>query len=1064
MLSSNIKDKIRTTYASTNKGEVELEARFGLFKQKNFIPGVSRQVFNRVKSYFDSKAKNQIITRTTDYIMGNVRKTIVNPEGDDSASIIWITKKRIWNIPNQDYGIRYSMSNEIMVDPIPDSIFSPTIIREKSRTSYLVFGNAVRVDLTLVTSSEKNRDNVTYEIEVELLDPGQLVNFEKTIEITLRLVLDTIVLYTENLRYQVVNEINSILGSTVRGRLDHKPLVQARNLKLKDMVYGGLIGNQKTGYSVTHKADGQRKMLVFLKSGVWLVAAPNSLTRISEDSRSTSNLTGTILDGELIPKEKRLEGAPKAEYWYLAFDALAWNRDRSIQNKPHGQRMQYAQTVSDKIKGELLTVNTKSFKNISTPQEFFKINREMFREQLLLAYKQDGFMFTPQNTEYNPHSDYHKLYERSLTRYPDICKWKPQDELTIDFLIKWKADPNSSIKRSLDLYANQKGEPILFKPSINKVDFLSPITLDLPNDTIVEYAYDYQRELLYPTRVRHDKSKPNKLEIAEDVWSDIQTPIDKETMIGNTFLLLRRYHNRIKRDLFIKSLEVGQKQKPKQKMYLLDIGSGRGGDINKWKGFDKIVAVEPNSEHIVELERRLEDSGIKNRVFILQAGGEETFKIKKAVDEWCGGRVDVVSSMLSLTFFWQNPKLLDSLSQTILVNIKPRGKFIFLTMDGNLVEQTFEPAFNTGLVLNKIKFGEIATLNYFGDKIPKELHIDIKDSIVSEQTEWLVRLDDLLVRMAKYGFSFTMMKKADQEKFLTEDEIIMTQMYTYGILEQTQEIALPDIDVSGVKIPLKSPVETLPPLKSPVETLPPIKSPVETLPSIKSELPKLKPIKKSKSPSIKKEKEKKMLGMDQVEKVKISWYDENLVRIGSIGDGSCFFHAVLNAYLKEYQTDPDLKFRRDFVRNLRRDVSLTLALPDPNQPSKTRYQTAANGQFVNLHQEQLAGLEFKDVFEQEVDFSLEGLTKLFDSDNYLGDEIYSYVADLLNIDIYVMRITDQDLFIHLNTHLPGRERKSLVISGNGYHFETIGIERNNLYQTFFLPNDPFIQKIRSFSS
>ena len=144
----------------------------------------------------------------------------------------------------------------------------------------------------------------------------------------------------------------------------------------------------------------------------------------------------------------------------------------------------------------------------------------------------------------------------------------------------------------MELYSNVKGKPVLFE-QVKDIDIYSPITLNLPNNTIVEYAYDYERKMLVPSRVRHDKIKPNSYDIASDIWSDILLPIDNETMKGNTLLLMKRYHNRIKRELF-----VGNGK------YLLDIGSGRGGDINKWKGFDKIVAVEPNPEHIKELRRR----------------------------------------------------------------------------------------------------------------------------------------------------------------------------------------------------------------------------------------------------------------------------------------------------------------------------------------------------------------------------------------------------------------------------------------------------------------------------
>ncbi|GAG74094.1 unnamed protein product, partial [marine sediment metagenome] len=361
-----------------------------------------------------------------------------------------------------------------------------------------------------------------------------------------------------------------------------------------------------------------------------------------------------------------------------AFDTLAWDYDKSVQNKGHFDRLQYAQTISDNMKTDLIYVNTKSFTTFETPSDFFRIMRDMFNQQLVLPYKQDGFMFTPQNTVYNPHSDKMPLYKRKLSDYPDICKWKPKDELTIDLQIKWK------VGNILELYSNEKGNPVLFT-KFDKIDSGNIMTLNLPSNTIVEYRYDYEKNMLVPTRIRFDKEKPNRRDVAEDVANDILNPIEEETMKGNNFTLLRKYHNLVKKNLF--NSVKGRT--------LLDIGSGYGGDLGKWKGYEKIVAVEPDPEHIDELRKRLKTYNMEDKVKIVLAGGQETEKITVAVKEWIGDRVDTVSSMLSLTFFWQNPGLIDSLVQTIVRNIKPEGKYIFLTMDGDLVEQTFDPAFDT---------------------------------------------------------------------------------------------------------------------------------------------------------------------------------------------------------------------------------------------------------------------------------------------------------------------------------------------------------------------------------
>ena len=1013
MISNSLKNKIRENFSKDDRG-LELEAKFGHFTRNGFESSLDRSTYNRITQYFSKMAK-ATISKTTDQVMGRVRKTI-----GEEGEISWMTKERLWNEDLYDYNIRYSMSREIKSNPIT-SHFAPDLIREKFRSSYLVFNNTVRIDITTVDTFAKNEKRTTYEVEIELIDKKSLDNFEKAINVTLRLVLDTLILYTEKERFAISTEINGILGSAKKGYIDHYPLVQARNLKMRDMVFGGIIGGSISQYSVTHKTDGLRKLLYFARNGVWF-ASPSSLTRIS--NVEIASLTGTILDGESVPLENRFNDAPKSRFWFLIFDTLSWLNDKSIQTKPHQQRMEYAQTVANTWKSDVLTLNTKSFFAFNTPSEFFEVMREMFRQQVLLPYKEDGFMFTPSNSEYNSHTaDKVPLYKRVLTDYPDICKWKPINELTIDLLLR-KGKP----------YSIEKNELIPFtKFEIAETE----LTENIPEDSVVEFGYDPEQHLLIPRRIRFDKEKPNRRDVAEDVAEDIKNPIDEETMKGNTFALLRKYHNSIKKNLFLSV----QDEKT-----LLDIGSGYGGDLGKWKNFTRILAVEPDPEHVEELKRRLVTYGMTERVRIVLAGGEETSLISKNVNEWLGGPADVISSMLSLTFFWQSSDLVNKLVETISQNLKLGGKYLFLTMDGDLVEQTFEPAFGTGQVLKELKLGP-ASLKYNSNVFPKELLIDIQGTIVENQKEWLVRLDDLNLRLASKGIVLQTVRKADEEKFLNESETLMTKMYTYGSFLRMKEFENELVN-KDVEKGVEKEVSNLPPLSS----LPPISS------------IKIPEIVTAEELAEQEEEELGMLPMDKIEYVNVSWWDEPVVRLGAIGDGSCSIHSILNAYLKVYQTNPDLKFRKDFAKRLRKDIANSLTQPDPRVPEKIRYETAAKGSFPELYEQQLLGVNFEDIFKQKVDFSIEGLQSLFNSSNFLGDEMYSFVAELLGIDLYVMRITNLDLYPHLNTHEPGADKRSVVISGDGKHFETIGIIRDNLCQTFFEPNDPFILKIREFSS
>lgn len=772
----HLRSEIATQYARNAGTNVELEARFGEFRGQEFQPGISLSSFQRINDFFAAHA-TPVRRLIRDDIRGDIRRsTVTSTNPDEPETVTWIRKVRVWNHDVYDYNLRLSMSREEPIEPVED--FTPTDTRIKDRRTYTVFDGTVQIDLTIVTNH-----NNRYEVEVELLNPQFFAHFERGVLVTLKRILNTVELYTTREANTMVHYVNSLLGGQRPHAIDNSVLVQARDLKIRDMVMGGLIGNPATMYTVTHKADGERRLLVFHESGIWLVMAPRQLNRVSRTS--IPQLHGTILDGEDIPLNKRLlnRGAPESTHWYLVFDCLARQGNNNIQTQPHSFRMQHGQGVANIINAitypagrlPLLQVTTKTFRQFTTPEEFYSIMDQMFAEQSQLSYEQDGFMFTPGLTPYNPHSDRHPLHQRTLTRMPDICKWKPKTQLTIDFLLRW--GPMTPAGRTLTLLSGSMpgaaSDLVAFTGSnINPFDVATMVdtnhvlTQDVNSGTIVEYAWDFTREVLYPVRIRHEKARPNRLDIAQDVWDDIHHPIEERTLKGDDFTLVFAYHNRIKRGLYDFATQ------DRKARTLLDIGAGRGGDVAKWKHFQRIVAVEPNEEHVVELRRRIEVFGMTDRVRIVVAGGQDQTPITAAVREFLGGPADVVSMMLSLSFFWQSPELLDALVTTIQQNLKPDGKFIFLTIDGDAVQQLFDPMFR-GPQVTELNL-TTAMLRYD----PPRLHVDLPGTIVGQQTEWLVRLQDLLRR----NFNVLELHRADGEPFLSPQEIIYTKMYTFGAM------------------------------------------------------------------------------------------------------------------------------------------------------------------------------------------------------------------------------------------------------------------------------------------
>lgn len=1143
MFTTNLLSRIQTSL-SDQQDNVEIEVRFGSISNEGRVrTGITWEQFGRVQEFYQSHNVPYIRTVIVDEIMDGVRRSTV-----DNQESVFIQKTRLWVDYNTDYAFTTTASTEVTIDQ-PEN-WSPTIVRDKERYSYTLFGGNLRLDLTKVITVG-TKTTTSYECELEILEQQGVNQLSTATYVLIQQLQGTEEPLTERERSGFIRYLNDILGGTPSSsRIDYNLLVQARNLRMNDMVYGGLVGNNQTSYSLSHKVDGIRKLLVINNDGVWLVSAPNSINRVVSFSKiqdeayrqALKEVVGTVLDGELVPMASRLSGAPNAKYWYIPFDCLSSVRlgslsdggNTSIQQDLHVNRLNFCQIIADRFKTNLLTVSTKDFKEFTEAAEFFARYREFLSQQPSLPYLQDGMVVTPTQIEYNPHSERIPLSKRILTAYPDICKIKPTEQLTIDFSIE--RQPNGILLLSND----PKARSLVEFNGTSRVpyrDYLDdhPLLREVPDNTVVEFKWSEGKFI--PTRIRFDKLRPNNIEIAIDTWKSIHQPLTTDLLSGDTFAFVRNYHNKIKRDLL--STAARDVDKP----ILLDIGSGRGGDLSKWRDYGAVIAVEPY--HHNELRGRIKKSQIAVPVEILPVGGEDTKYITDNIRKQFRTKVDVVALMLSLSFFWQSPEMLDGLVSTIVENLKPDGKIIFLTIDGDLVEQVFNPDFS-GQPLNGLTLGP-AQMIY----LPEEpnngerarIKIDIRDSIVEDQTEWIVHLDDLRLRLAKHGFNIDWISRADKERFLSEKEIPFTSMYSYGMFSgrknpkpKKEQMSRPAI-VQATKQPIRE-TAPLPEMVSTVisygageqdipfeeelvdldlleldqptvissivvqpqiveqnpSPLPlplPVQEPTPEIPDISvvsstSKIGKIGQQSQQRQPIVQCQvpttsptgtNELASLPIEVDERRDIAYGDDSYqqlanteaVRIATLGDGSCFFHAVLKAYSPTYANNPSYRFRTEMARNLRNDLAEALSMEDIDNPGYTYYQTANNGAWVDLASQDV---DIVDDLDQPIIYTIQGIYDLLTSDRDVGDEIYGYVADMIGIDIYVVRLTIDGILPHIA--IAGEEvRPAVIIGGNGTHYEPIAVIRKgnffpnweldanrNYLQTVFWRDDPFLQSIR----
>lgn len=941
ILDINVKERLRNVLISNDK--IEIEARFTDYQSAR---GIDSRTFDRLITLYDNKGNRKETTLSEDqnYNPESLRLTVIR--GGDP---ILMRKTKVEGFPIfvRDFGIKIGVSTEEVLESTEESLndFRTKVsllkesmsIRIKNRSSYF-FSNGnqdqVRLDLTkvdMIFFDDKSRSrlsNTNYEVELELLHPSGLDFWYGLIPMILSEIQDTEIIYTKDEYNTIMSSTNENLGgvNSKESSINSRYLMDARNLKYKDLVYGGIYGGP-VNYRISVKSDGFRKLLVISKSGIWLLWNTEankvySTGGVSGVTRNEflDNYNGYIFDGELIPIDARKDDTVKQKYWYLIFDVLCRNvelsnkviADQSIRRISHLDRMATGQVVinnlsSDKYSNEtesirrLIMINTKTFWIL---EDFFNTNREAESYRRICKYKDDGFIFVPNNSPYERTMG--ELYERVLTRQSDICKWKKEEDITFDFLVsylmskdgsrkmiiqghnankriylvKFKQDGSSSVALNPVLYSffqdikivkygngkitytfpekfdmskvktnslvnftwndktkvyvgkvlpSGRSDPInviktrmdnlqdfrVYVEWVNMgndskmlqmycIDSANPYeTIDKPIDSdnillkdipaglVVEFRWDGNK--FVPVRKRYNKKYPNNMSTINDNLHLISDPIELETLLGETIRLMRKSHNAIKSQLYSESLGDN----------LLDLGSGFGGDYSKWNNYKKIIAVEPSAGHINEFKRRLSDyfkvTKVKviessaeltnldrDRVIILKTGAENYELISAAVEIFFKGKADVVAMMLSLSFFWLQKDLLPRLIRTVDLNLKVGGKFIYLTIDGEKVRNTFDPVIK-GPIIDEIKlFNGNVVMKYV--KESNTLEVLFKGTIVQAaepgeekgQIESLVILNDLRREFRNIGILEQYWKEANTQGLLNVSERQLTNLYSYG--------------------------------------------------------------------------------------------------------------------------------------------------------------------------------------------------------------------------------------------------------------------------------------------
>ena len=707
----------------------EVEASFGTYKTGNrggltFVPGFkSFTYFNNIKTALEElrvqKGSGIQVQKENTRIetMNNISiRRIVNLD-DDSISFQRKIRRPANILDYPTWGVRISLSEEQIVDLEAMNIelekkeiedFVPSVVRVKRRTTYINTRSdskfyGVKFDLTHVEETHFNEGkpstNTKYEVEIERTaskdkisadDFSNAVTYIYMFSQDKRETKNLVSLEERKFAVKLHNNLFWKDPSYSRWKANNPYILyggywnKPQNIKIRNLL------DSRGNWEVTVKLNGVRRFMLIDDQATYLYGSNRNVFKIGT---GIEEIAGTFIDGEYMQI-----GNKKTFY---CFDLLFYKGEDIRQNnfKSRWEKLEKVFSVLTKMNFDI-NIELKEFYkegNLYTRirQAFIKTKEiEQQGEDLT-----DGIILQP------PH-----WYKNNNT-----LKWKPPEKLTIDFLLTRIQESELEHVRQFSISENLSDEEILnygywtWVGGNKRLNTVFTGTKRNPfrgfiiyeprlfegqpiSNRIIECSWDEEKGDFVPVRIREDRDKPNNYGTASSVWEDIRNPISKATIKGNTLKVVRKFHNKVKLNLLKQELRQGGKDITGKVFgdVILDIGSGRGGDLAKWNdvGIKKVYALEPSQENLAELERRKNELHKKNQVTTvvpLNLRAEETGEISRSIHE----RLDGIVSFFSLTFFPKDEEKYNSLLDTISL-LPPGGKFIGIVMDGNKTKSLLE--------------------------------------------------------------------------------------------------------------------------------------------------------------------------------------------------------------------------------------------------------------------------------------------------------------------------------------------------------------------------------------
>ena len=516
-------------------------------------------------------------------------------------------EQTIYPINKDSYNLRISYQTETKLSPSSSMIKglhdtwqdSKKTFRYINRITYRKDGEPYKIDLSVVKSnnSDKRRrmiptyrvdesgvfDNTEgYEIEIEMLPRYELgaYNDVDLLESALKTGIKTVLAGLQESNYPIsYDEQDSVKqeyvklfkGSEYEGRVYNRDFIGPSSYTLQmtnvtDVSEDSIAPNIRNNYTVTDKADGQRKMMYVGNNGkIYLIDTNLNIQYTGCTVKTKDDFAGTLIDGEHILHDK--EG--NFINLYAAFDIYYRNK-QSVREKmfvssnsedlKENQRLHILintiNSLEIKEKGGYIpmTFEYKRFYMEGNDASIFdgcKLIMDRVKDGLI-KYNTDGLIFTPAEFAVGGSSKGKASALKKIT-WDYSFKWKPPEYNTIDFLVVTKKGDNNQ-----DEVGNifQKGEGlsdantgiVQYKTlelnvgfDTRKHGYINPcgdvIQDNLPSVDDVDDYDTYKPMKFYPTEPYDDKAHLCRINLTTDfVGNKIMLTEEGEVFGDNTIV------------------------------------------------------------------------------------------------------------------------------------------------------------------------------------------------------------------------------------------------------------------------------------------------------------------------------------------------------------------------------------------------------------------------------------------------------------------------------------------------------------------------------------------------